>query len=73
MVTQLQNLRKGRIFFLDGIRYKLLYVNSCRAHVQCPDKQVAVNGTTFKRSVTSDWAPTTIVEVRGGGTCGSTS
>jgi len=63
-MTELQNLRSGRLFWFNGKKCKLIYCNDCRAHVQLPDKRVTINGKTFQRQMVSDWAPTTQVEVR---------
>jgi hypothetical protein len=63
--TQLRSLRRGRLFWLNGERHKLLYCTPCRAHVQLPKVKVVVNGKVFYRIPTSDWAPTTVVDVTG--------
>lgn len=62
--VQLKDLRKGRLFWFDGKRGKLLYCTPCRARVRLEPRTVTVNGTTFERAVETDWAPTTLVEVR---------
>jgi ribosomal protein S4 len=42
-------LRKGQRFTLKGEKYRVLYVNDCRAAVQLVDSApVTVNGKTFR-------------------------
>ena len=62
--VQLRDLRRGRLFWLDGKRGKLLYCTPCRARVRLEPRQVTVKEATFERVVETDWAPTTLVEVR---------
>ena len=62
--TQLRTLRRGRLFWLDGMKGRVIYRNNCRVRVQLPDEKVTVNGRTFKRKVVTDWSPGTLVEVR---------
>ena len=63
ILTQLRNLRRGRLFDMDGIKGKLVYCNSCRARVRLEPQTVRILDRTFTRDVESDWAPTTLVRV----------
>jgi len=62
-LTQLRNLRSGRLFELDGTRGKLLYCNACRARVRLEPRTVTIGDRAFTQTVESDWAPTTLVRV----------
>ena len=63
ILTQLRNLRRGRLFDMDGIKGKLVYCNACRARVRLEPRTVTILDRTFTQSVESDWAPTTLVRV----------
>ena len=42
-------LRKGQRFVLNGEKYRVLYINDCRAAAQLVDSvPVTVNGRTFR-------------------------
>lgn len=63
VTVRLSQLKRGRIFWLDGKRGKLLYVNSCRARVRLAPKQVRIGARSFLRVVETDWTPSTEVLV----------
>ncbi len=63
--VQVGSLRRGRLFLIAGERYRLLYANPCRAHVEAVrGESVVIKGRKFHRKRYLDISPGTVVQIR---------